>query len=218
LLLKRYAEEDNFTLMEPFSIAQLFTRRWPIILGLTLVVFAAAWWVDSRKDADYFGSLTVTVQAARNYPETEQLILQTSQNQDLQTVIATTQNWIADPYYVRRALDGAGVESGEMSLKEYASVFKPFSAVPGASTYQVQYVGNSDQEVRNVFQSLRTVLEEANGEYDNKGGELRMLLTFTDATVTSQSSGVPMIPIAGLLAGLIFASLIAALYDRSVKA
>jgi hypothetical protein len=204
--------------MERFSLVTLFTRRWPIILGLTLLVFVAAWLADRRQDPLFYGSQTVTVQPIRVYPETEQLILQPAYTQDLQIALATSQNWLADPYYVRRTFERAGVQRPELSLREYARVFQPFSAVAGASTYQVQFVGTSEQEVRSVFQALQVVMEEANQAHQVEGGDLRILLTFADATVTSQGSGLPIVPLAGLLAGLLFAMLVAAVYDRSARA
>lgn len=204
--------------MDRFSISTLFVRRWPIILVVTALIFGAALWQNHQKAPSYFGSFTVTVQSSRNYPKNDQLILQSSQTQDLQAVISTTQAWVADPYYVRKALEGAGIVDDNLSLKDFSKVFQVVSPVALSSSYQVQYVGTSSAEVTRVYASLRTVLDSAQADYDSKQGDLTIILAYTDPTVTTQGSGLPLVPVAGLLVGLVFASVVAAMYDRSSKA
>lgn len=206
------------SLMDRFSISTLFSRRWLLIVILTLVVFAAALWKNDRKTASYFGSSSITVQTMRNYPTTSQLILQSSQTQDLQGAIATTQAWVGDPFYVSQTLAGAHLSSNELSLKDFSKIFQVVSPVALSSTYQVQYVGSSPAEVSDVFASLHKVLLSAQNDYDTKHADLTISLAFTDPTVTTQSSGIPLVPIAGLVIGFVFALIIAAIYDRSVKA
>lgn len=204
--------------MEPLSLAQLVARRWPLIILITALVVAAAWWKDSQKDPRFFGSMTVTVQASRSYPATEQLILQGSQSEDLQAAIATTQGWIADPYYARKTLEQAGVSAEGRSLKELSTTFEVVTPVAFSSSYQVQYTSTSAAEVEKVFDALRTVLTEAREAYASRQGELAIQISYTDDTVTSKSSGIPLTPIAGLLAGLVLALVVAAAYDRSARA
>jgi hypothetical protein len=200
--------------MDRFSILNLLVRRWLMILVLTMVVFGAAYWQNSKKEASYFGSFTVGVQTTRNYPNTDKLILQSGETQDLQLAIATTQSWIADPHYVGETLNSANVNHADLSLKDYSKVFQVVSPVAFSSTYQVQYVGKSALEVSKVFASLRTVLVNTQNEFNASKGDISIALTFTDPTVTTQSSGLPTLLIAGLLAGLIFAFVIAAVTDR----
>ncbi len=204
--------------MERFSLTQLIVRRWPIILVLTLLVFGAALLENGHKAPKFSGSLTVTVQATRKYPTTQQLILQASQTQDLQTAMATSQAWLADPFYVRKALETAGVATDTLSLDDYAKTFQVVAPVALSSSYQVQFVGTSADQVTSVFTALRGVLNNAKTTYDQSQGDLSIDLSYTEPTVTDQASGLPLVPIAGLAVGLVFGFVIAALYDRGVKA
>jgi hypothetical protein len=202
--------------MERFTIATLFVRRWPIILVVTALVFAAALWSDSQKQTTYFGSFTVTVTAHREYPAVTNLILEPGKTEDLQTAVATTQTWLGDPYYVGKALQNAGISTDGLSLKDYANVFVIEQPFQFSSTFQVQYsAGSSEEQVRNAFQSLRAVLDEATVAYTAKAGDLIIGLAYTDTTVTTTTSGFSPVPIAGLLIGLIFAVVVAAVVERS---
>jgi hypothetical protein len=69
-----------------------------------------------------------------------------------------------------------------------------------------------------VYSSLKTVLENAREAYNSKQGEMKISLDYTEPTVTTKSSGIPLLPIAGLVVGLVFAFLIAAVTDRTVRA
>ncbi|HSI21202.1 MAG TPA: hypothetical protein VLA04_05945 [Verrucomicrobiae bacterium] len=203
--------------MDRFSLSHLIARRWPIILVLTLVVFGATLGLERRKDPQYFGSFTVTVEPSRRYPETQQLILQPNQGEDLKTAVATTQSWIADPFYVRKALEKANVSVADMSLADYANIFQVISDVPFSRSYQVQYVGATQTEVENVFTALRSVLDEAQASFDSAKSDLLIETSYTDTTVTSHGSGVPLAPIAGLVIGLLFATMVAAAFDRAAR-
>lgn len=198
--------------MDRFSIMSLVRRQWWVIIILAGLVSGATYWFDSQKEPSFYGSFTVNVDVKRNYPKTDQLILQPSASEDLRAAIATTQSWIHDPYYAQKALRDAGVETGELSLKEYASQFQIVAPVDFSSTYQVQYTSSTASEVQKVTSSLQKVLEEVQAAQG--GGELTLDMNFTDTTVTSKSSGMSLVPIAGLLIGLFFGLIVAALIDK----
>lgn len=204
--------------MERFTLTALLKRRWLLIVIITLIVAATAWWVDSsRKPVRYYGTFSVNVQATRNYPKTDQLILQGVLSEDLQTAIATTQTWLVDPFYVSKALTEAGVDTTKLSLKDYAKRFRVVSPVALSGSYQVEYVGDTEAEVTAVSSQMHNVLDEANENYQAKGGDLKIFLSYTDTLVTTKSSGLPIVPIAGIVIGLVFAFVIAAGYDRSSR-
>jgi hypothetical protein len=201
--------------MERLNLTSLIVRRWWVILVLTAIVFGAAVWMDGKKAPKYFGSMAVTVQASRHYPSTNNLILQAGQAADTQNAVATTQAWVTDPFYTSQALSAVGIATDQLSLKDLSKTFQVVSTVALSSSYQVQYTGTSQDEVSKVFSSLRSVLTATQTEYNAKQSDLSIALDFSDPTVTTQSSGVPLVPIAGLLIGLVFGFVVAALIDHT---
>lgn len=202
--------------MERFSLTSLVSRRWWIILVLTAVVFFVASGVDGRKAPTYYGSFSVTVQANRNYPASNQLILQPGAAADTQGAVATVQSWVYDPYLVSKTLDLSNAKQ-DKNLKDLSKTFQIVTPVALSSAFQVQYAGASAEEVSTVFSSLKRVLTETKEAYNNKSSEIILDMTYTDATVSSVNPGLPVVPIAGLVVGLLAGFVIAALYDRAAR-
>lgn len=200
--------------MERLTLTSLIVRRWWIILLLTAIVFGAAVWLDGKKAPKYFGSMAVTVQASRHYPSTSNLILQSGQAEDTQSAVATTQAWVTDPFYTSRVLSAVNIATDQLSLKDLSKTFQVVSTVALSSSYQVQYTGTSQDEVTKVFSALKTELTSTQNDYNTKQSDLSLTLTYSDPTVTTQSSGLPLAPVAGLLVGLVFGFVVAALVDR----
>lgn len=201
--------------MEQFTFLRLFSKYWILIIVVTAFFFGAGVWVTSQKPVSSFGSLSITVQAETSYPSNGQLILQSSPIDGVQVVVATTQSWLTDPSFAKQVLGDANISTADYSLKSLASVFTIVSSTPNASNYQVQYVGKNEKEVREVLNSLKSVMEIQKTEYNKKDNiSLKISTFYSNPTITNVTPNFSVIPIAGLLSGLIVALVIAALLGR----
>jgi hypothetical protein len=201
--------------MEQFNPLRLLGKYWLPVLVVTLVFFGLGLWANSNKPVSIFGSLSITTQAIPSYPESSQLILQSSSSGDTQLAVATTQTWLTDPSFTKQVLAASNVSTEGLSLKGLTKVFTIVTPAAFSSSYQIQYIGKSAEEVDRVLTNAKVELDKLKGEYNNKQNTgLKIESFYSSPTITSTGAGMPLTPIAGLLSGFIVAMVIVSLVER----
>jgi hypothetical protein len=200
--------------MENFSLAGVIRRYWLLIItivALSLWASLAAFGGGSSQKVT--GSAAVTVSAERVYPTDGRVYLEPSVPADLQLGAAVSQAWLADPATVTEILSKANVATSR-SLKGAAQAFKVVIAASGSPVYQVQFTGVNHEEVTATFASLRTVLDTKATAYNTESSALKLRITVAEPFVSAQGTSLPLMPLAGLISGFVFALLIAVLLER----
>lgn len=200
--------------MKNFSLWGSILSHWLLVLLIILISSGASYWLfRSRSGNQAYGSMTVTVQGSRNYPNTNQLVLQPGAVQDIAYLTASSQAWITDPVQVQKVVEQAELSVSDASLKGLTKLFRVV-APSGASNYQVQFEADSTDEVNRAFTALKNVMTELkNGLNQMEGAELRMNLAFSDPVITVTGNQIPLTPLAGLLVGIILGLVVAVAID-----
>ena len=201
--------------MADFNIFRFIARQWKIILAITLVVFVAAFASYKSKPVDVNASVSVTIVPNRTYPTQSSLILQNDPTHDSDLLISTATSWMTDPSYVQEILQAAKVTPADGSLAGLSKVFKVVISGNSSLNYQIQYVATNAEEAQAISAAISRVMNANADEYNSKEGS-GLKFSFYTATpvITSETSSLPLTPIAGLLAGLVFGLVIAAFADR----
>jgi len=205
--------------MEGFNLFRVISRQWITVVIVTLVVFAISFMYSRGQKESFFGSMAVTVHVSTVYPQQNLIFLQSDQQQQTLAAVATSQSWLQDPSYVKTILDGAQVQLTSPTLKSYSDVFIPVSSVANASTYEVEYIGATQDEVNRVYTSMQSQLKVLEDQYNQAATDnTKVSLSFSDPIVVNQGSNIPLLPLEGLVSGFVFALILAALFEGSRSA
>jgi hypothetical protein len=205
--------------MEDVNIFRALKHYWIAFILIIIVIFSAAMLVYLKQPQSYFGSISTTVQTTRIYANTSQYVIQSDNSSAWSNIIiATTQSWLSDPTYVQDILSDAKTSSSDQSLKGLSSIFNIVYSNPNSSTYQIQFTGNSKTQTNDVLISARNFLNKLRNQYNKTNGNgIQFSFIFSEPIVVSQSSSIPLTPVAGLLVGIIFALVVVVFLDYRKK-
>ena len=201
--------------MENVTLLTVISRRWPLILAITLLVFSASLVTYRLRPKGVAAISSITVTPQHEYAGNSNLILQPDASRDIQLEVATTSGWFKDPAYTQDIMKEAGVAAPDSSLRGLAKIFSVTMDDPNSATYQVQYSAADSQQASKIATALHTVIQAGADRYNATQTEgLTIGLNFANPVITSQASSIPLVPVAGLLSGLIIALAAAVLVDR----
>jgi len=197
--------------MDSSYLSKSLRRNWLLIVVITLIVGLVSWAFDRSQPKKEYGVMSITVQSSQVYPASSQLILNSVTSADVKLLSDTLNGWLSDPSFVNDVMSASdiGVDGG---VKTLAQLFKVSSNTGGV--VQVQYIGKTHDEDQKVLDALQAHLSAAMNDYNSKSSNVKGVLTFSNELITDVSDTVPLVPIAGVAIGFIFALVVVALTDR----